>query len=157
MTDYDTPGKSNFPTDGTDAELITDGGTEGAVDHDYDDAERDPQTVLVENRMELVDEQGMGHDSLSHPDVAIDLVTRQAVYILGTAASTLPEYYEQEDFDLYNYKMHPYLPVRLDDSVYECVYVGDVQDLHSCSGTYDFPAGRLARAPVDAPLMGGDA
>lgn len=124
--------------------------TDGAVDHDYDEAERDAETILVENRIELAKETGSPHRNIRHPDVVIDLVTRQHMLVLGRAADSLPEYYDEEGFDLYNYKTHPWLPVRLEDPVYKCVYLGDVDGLHHDSDTYGFPAGRLARVPVGA-------
>lgn len=127
--------------------------SDGAIDNEFEDAEKDAQEILVERRLDTVD--GNDHEAMRHPDVAIDLVSRQQVYILESVAGSLTEYYEKEDFDLYNYKMHPYLPVRLDDTVYKCVYLGGTDDLHRFSDTYDFPAGRLARVPVDM-MLGGD-
>jgi len=39
--------------------------------------------------------------------------------------------------------------VTPEDTVYECVFVGGVDDLHKPGRTYDYPRGRLARVPVD--------
>ncbi|SEO72973.1 hypothetical protein SAMN05216388_1017128 [Halorientalis persicus] len=123
--------------------------TDGAIDNEFDDAEKDPRDVLRDARADLGPGPHRDHDQMGRGDVAVDLVTRQTVYIARAVAGSLPEYYAEEEFDLYNYKMHPYLPVSLDDTVYECVYVGGVKDLHNFSGTYSFPEGRLARVPVE--------
>lgn len=120
------------------------GETSGAVDHDYDEAELSTREQLLAD----------------HPDtagivpggLAFDLVTRQLLFVRQQVADDLVEYYEREQFDLLNYKMHPYIGVTLDDAVYECVFVSDVsaEDLHGWSDTktYDYPAGRLAAVPV---------
>lgn len=123
---------------------------EGAVDADYDDAELDAEATLADH---IADLEGRPHGTLSPGDVAIDLVTRQALYVTARVADDLVEYYEAEGFDLLTYKQHAFLPVRQSDPVYECVFVGGVDDLHSFSDTYDYPAGRLARVPVE--MAGG--
>jgi hypothetical protein len=129
---------------------VTDG---GAIDNEFEDVERSPETILAEARAE----QGSEHELMSGGDLAIDLVTRQPLYIISCAAPNLPAYYEQEEFDLLTYKQHQYLPVRMDDPVFECVFVGDLDDLHHERKTYDYPAGRLARVPLVAQLAEGDA
>jgi len=84
--------------------------------------------------------------------LAVDLVTRQLLFVRREVAPDLAAYYEAEDFDLLNYGPHPYLPVTVDDAVLECVYIDDVgvQDLDGLaeSKTYDFPQGRLAAVPI---------
>lgn len=84
--------------------------------------------------------------------LAFDLVTRQLLFVRRQVAAELSSYYEAEGFDLFNYKMHPYLPVDIDDRVFECVFLSDAKaetlaDWGSAK-TYDFPEGRLAVVPV---------
>jgi len=154
METYDTRGKSNCPTDGsTDAELIADGGT-GAVDNDYDEGLQDARRAIQQG---IADREGEGHDALAAGDIAIDLVKRQPVYVIGRVAEDCIEYYEQEGFDLVNYKTHPYLGVTPDDAVFECVFIGGLDDLHRFSDTYDYPETRLARVPVEIAWSDDDA
>lgn len=84
--------------------------------------------------------------------LALDLVTRQLLFVRRQVAPDLATYYDTEEFDLLNYKMHPYLPVTVDDAVLECVYLSDVTaeslDGWGDAKTYDFPVGRLAVVPV---------
>lgn len=146
METYDTRGKSNCPTDGsTDAKLIADGGT-GAVDHDYDESELSASEQLAGA---VADMDGRGHDRLQAGDIAIDLVSRQPLYVRERVAETVVDYYDAEGFDLATYKQHHYLPVRTSDPVFECVFIGGLDDLHRFSDTYSYPAGRLARVPVE--------
>lgn len=92
--------------------------------------------------------------------LALDLVTRQPLFVRRVVADSVTDYAEAEDFDLLTYKMHEYLPVREDDTVYECVFVADIgaQSLHEWGGasTYDFPEGRLAVVPVWEAWEGDD-
>jgi hypothetical protein len=117
---------------------------DGAIDQDFDDAELS-YAEQVEQALE-----GVNTDVLEG-GVAIDLVTRQVVFVRQRVADTLAEYYEEEDFDLYTYKMHPYLPgIDVDNAAYECVYVdGNPQNAHKHSKTYDFPSARLMHLPVE--------
>ena len=121
---------------------------EGAIDSTFDEAERDPKEVLAE--------AAAGHQrDLEAGDVAIDLVTRQPLFVTGIAASSLPAYYDVEEFDLLNYKVHPYLPVRMDDRVLNCVFVPrKVEGVHKMGKEYAYPEGRLARVPIER--AGGD-
>jgi len=116
--------------------------TDGAIDNDFDDAEAD-YAERVAAAIEGIQTEPMAGD------VVIDLVTRQTLFIHEAVADTLAEYYEAEGFDLATYKQHAYLPVTPEDTVYECVFVGGVDDLHKPGRTYDYPRGRLARVPVD--------
>jgi hypothetical protein len=117
--------------------------TGGAIDNEFDDAERRPETILREAVADLPTEPQPG-------GVAFDLVTRQPLYILDIAADSLTAYYEREEFDLLSYKSHPYLPVRQDDTVYECVYIGTTpENAHKPGNTYDIPRGRLMTVPVE--------
>jgi len=132
-----------------DVRKVTDG---GAIDNDFEDAEQSPRGQLEAGRLDI---GAASYGGLFADDVAIDLVTRQPLRVRGRVADDLVEYYEDTGFDLYNYKQHPFLPVTLDDTVYECVFIGDIEGLHNFSKTYDYPAGRLARVPTE--LAGGDA
>lgn len=138
------------PPEGVEREVVPDGGTEGAIDNGFDEAEKAPETVLAEAKTD----QGGEHALLSGGDLAVDLVTRQPLYVIRCVADDLATYYDDEDFNLLTYKQHQYLPVRMSDPVFKCVFVGDLEDLHHERTTYDYPAGRLARVPVE--LAGGD-
>ena len=96
--------------------------------------------------------EGVNNDPMQ-AGIAFDLVTRQPLYIRRTVADSLAEYYESEGFDLQTYKMHAFLPVRSDDSVFECIFLSDItaESLHQWGDeqTYDFPRGRLATVPID--------
>lgn len=116
--------------------------TDGALDHDFDENEL-PYRQRVAAALDDVQTEPMSGG------VAIDVVTRQALYIREKVADTLAEYYEAEGFDLATYKQHAFLPVRPDDAVFECVFIGGVDDLHGSRKTYDYPRGRLATVPVD--------
>jgi hypothetical protein len=138
-----------------DVPIVTDGGqpvgesdssSSGAIDNEFEDAERSSLEVLLDAEQKA---DGRPHGDLKAGDVAIDLVTRQPLYIVSRVANNLPQYYGDEEFDLLTYKQHLYLPVGIDDAVFECVFIGGLDDLHSFSKTYDYPAGRLARVPVE--------
>jgi hypothetical protein len=125
------------------AGVATDGGVEGAVDNDFEDAEQSYDEQVAEALADVPTEPLEG-------GVAIDLVTRQAVFVRRAVAETCREYYHEEGFDLVTYKMHPWLPgIGPDNTVYECVYVdGNPQNAHKPGKTYDFPAARLIALPV---------
>lgn len=122
----------------------TDETEQSAVDQDYDDALLDARDHLEENQPAVTAPVPGG--------LAFDLVTRQLLFVREEVAPDLATYYEREEFDLLNYKMHPYLPVEIDDAVFECVYLADVtaEKLGEWDSAklYDFPAGRLAVVPV---------
>lgn len=127
--------------------------TDGAIDADWDDAEADYEERLADA---LADVQTVPMPG----GLALDLVTRQLLFVRRVVADNLAEYYEEEGFDLGTYGVHPYLPVRADDHVLECVYLSDVT-AESLAGfgdakTYDFPAGRLAHVPVEEAWTGGE-
>ena len=117
---------------------------EGAVDADFEEAALSARERLLNDQPDLTRPVAGG--------LALDLVTRQLLFVRDRVADDLGAYDERENFDLLNYGPHPYLPVTVDDPVYECVYVDDVgvQDLDGLgeSTTYDFPAGRLAAVPI---------
>lgn len=126
----------------TDVTTDRDDEPSGAIDHTFDES--------ALSTMEEMDASVADLDTqLEAGAVALDLVTRQPLFIRRKTADTLVEYYEREDFDLYSYKMHPYLPVRKTDSVFECVFIGhDPQQAHNVNKTYDFPASRLMKVPL---------
>jgi hypothetical protein len=137
-----------------DKTVVTDGGVEGAIDNEFDEAERTAREQLEAARPDTPTEPVEG-------GIAFDLVTRQPLFVRRVVAPTLVEYYEREEFDLLNYDTHPYLPVSIDDRVFECVFISDIT-AESLSGfssekTYDYPKGRLAHVPVEqAWTSGGD-
>lgn len=118
--------------------------TEGAVDHDYDDAERDYRDAVA-------DALGDAQTQPVEGGVAIDIVTRQAMFVRQRVADSLAEYYEREGFGLLTYKMHPWLPgIDVENNVYECVYLdGNPQNAHKPGKTYDFPEARLMHFPAE--------
>jgi len=118
--------------------------TDGAVDNDFGDAERSYDDQLADALAEAQQEPVAG-------GVAIDIVTRQAMFVREKVADTCREYYEREGFDLVTYKMHPWLPgIGANNAVYEAVYLdGNPQNAHKPGKTYDFPAARLMHFPVE--------
>lgn len=92
----------------------------------------------------------MTHADLGVGDVVYDLAGDGAkMVIVDRLADSIEEHRETVDYDLGSYKSHPHLPVRESDPVFECVFVPDSPG-GTPSKTYDFPAGRLARAPIEA-------
>lgn len=86
--------------------------------------------------------------------IAMDVVTRQLLFVRSKKADTLEEYYESEGFDLLTYKTNVYLPgVTRDNSAWECYYINDLslQKIHEVGKQrdYDFPSGRLAIVPIE--------
>ena len=132
-------------TDDTDTEA-------GAIDNDYDDAER-PYADRVADALEGIRTEPVAGS------LAIDVVTRQLLFVRSKVADDLSAYYEQEGFDLLTYGPHPWLPgVTIENAAYECYYVNDlsidgIDDLGKRSD-YDFPAGRLAVVPVEQAWNG---
>jgi hypothetical protein len=118
--------------------------TDGAIDQDYDDALEDYQD-RVADALEGVRQEPM------KGSIAIDIVTRQAMFVKEKKADTCAEYYDEEGFDLVTYKMHPWLPgISTENAVYEAVYLdGNPQNAHKPGKTYDFPAARLMHFPVE--------
>lgn len=124
--------------------------TDGAIDNDFEEAEKTPAELLAENFKREVGDVPT-HRDLGAGDLAIDLQTRQLLFVRRVVADSLVEHFEEEEFDLASYKVHPWLPVRSSDPVLECVYVNDVtvDSLLKRGTAYSFPAGRLARVPVE--------
>lgn len=117
---------------------------DGAIDEDFDDAEI-PYADRVEAALEEVQTEPV------EGGVAIDLVTRQAVFVRKQKYEDLEEHYQAEGYDLATYKTHPYLPsVDVDNAVFECSYIdANPQNVHKQGKTYDFPSGRLMHLPVE--------
>jgi len=118
--------------------------TDGAVDHDYAEGEQ-PYDELLADALDGVQR---------HPvegGIALDLVTRQAMFVRKRVADTCRAYYEREGFDLVSYKMHPWLPgISPENAVYECVYLdSNPQNAHKPGKTYDFPEARLMHYPAE--------
>ena len=115
-----------------------------AIDNDFDENELSYEEQL-ENALEGITTEPL------EGGVAIDLVTRQAVFVRQRVADSCREYYEEEGFDLVTYKMHPWLPgIGPENAVYECSYIdGNPQNTHKQGKTYDFPAARLMHLPVE--------
>ena len=92
----------------------------------------------------------MTHGDIQIGDPVYDLAGGGAkMLVVDRLADSLEEHREQADYDIGSYKSHPHLPVREDDAVFKCVFLPD-QPGSEPGKSYDFPAGRLARAPVEA-------
>ena len=132
-------------TDDTDTET-------GAIDNDYSDAER-PYADRVADALEGIRTEPVAGS------LAIDVVTRQLLFVRSKVADDLETYYEQEGFDLLTYGPHPWLPgVTAENAAYECYYVNDLS-LDGIDGLgkrrgYDFPEGRLAVVPIEQAWNG---
>lgn len=117
--------------------------TDGAIDADFDDAERSTREQLLNELAESAPTEPM------EGGIVIDLVTRQPLFVRRRVADDLAEYYDREGFDLLTYKSHPYLPVTVDDPVFECVFIPrSAEQAHSVGQTYDYPRGRLMMVPI---------
>ena len=118
--------------------------SDGAIDHDWEDSEADYDQRVREALANVQTEPVQG-------GVAIDIVTRQAVFVRERVAETCREYHADEGFDLVTYKMHPWLPgIGPENAVYECSYIdGNPQNAHKQGKTYDFPSARLMHLPVE--------
>lgn len=118
--------------------------TDGALDNDFDDAERSYDQQVTDAL------DGVRTDVVPG-SVAFDIVTRQPVFVRQQVADTLEEYYEENGFDLLTYKMHPFLPgVDADNAAFECVFLpSSVEQTHKPGKTYDYPEGRLVPMPVE--------
>lgn len=118
--------------------------SDSAIDTDFDEAEQSYDERVAAALADVRTEPIRG-------SVAIDLVTRQAVFVRDQVTETCREYYDAEGFDLVTYKMHPWLPgIGPENAVYECVYVdGNPQNAHKPGKSYDFPSARLMPLPVE--------
>jgi len=117
--------------------------TDGAIDNDFEDSEQTYDERVADALADIPGQPVVG-------GVAVDIVTRQVVYVTERVADTCREYYDDENFDLVTYKMHPFLPgIGPDNAVYSCVYVdGNPQNTHKPGRTYDFPSARLMPFPI---------
>lgn len=118
--------------------------TDGAVDNDFDDAKQS-YDEKIDDAFDAIQQEPMVGG------IAIDLVTRQAMFVREQVADTCRDYYHDEGFDLVTYKGHPWLPgIGPENAVYECVYLdGNPQNAHKPGSTYDFPEARLMHLPVE--------
>jgi hypothetical protein len=124
----------------------------GAIDNGFEESLRDSKEVLTEAVAGI--ERGPIPGG-----VALDLVTRQLLFVRREVAESLSAYHKAEEFDLLSYGVHPYLPVTIEDPVFECVFLSEIsaQKLAKFGDekTYDFPRGRLAHVPVEQAWLGG--
>ena len=118
--------------------------TQGAVDSGYDDGMK-PYAERVADALDGVQTEPV------EGGIAIDLVTRQTVFVRQVSYETCADHYEAEGYDLVSYKMHPWLPgIGPENTVYECVYTdSNPQNTHKHGRTYDFPSARLMYYPVE--------
>lgn len=133
-----------------------DGGEEpsGAIDHGFEEGEVPAEEVILGELDEIPYPRGPLEQG-----IVLDLVTRQLLHVKDRVADDLVEYYEAEEFNLLTYGVHPLLPVRIDDPVFECVYLSDVNAENLTkfeeAKTYDFPRGRLAHVPTERAWIPG--
>jgi hypothetical protein len=117
----------------------------GAIDNTFDESERKAHDRLTDSLSQFPRQVQPG-------DIVIDLVQGRPLYVSRVRADTAVEYFDDEDFDLTTYKVHPWLPIRPDDTIFECVFVPTKpQDIPAdpADKTYDYPSGRLARIPIE--------
>jgi len=124
---------------------------QGAIDADFDDAELSYEQRVANALEDVRTEPVPG-------SLAIDLVTRQLLFVRSKVADDLEEYYDENGFGLMTYGPHPWLPVSIDDAAYECYYINDLSldsldELHKLND-YAFPAGRLAVVGVEQAWSG---
>lgn len=133
-------------------------------DEDLSDFEPDGQPEADESSDYAARVEAALEDIRTEPvagSLAIDVVTRQLLFVRERVADDLEAYYEQEGFDLLTYGPHPWLPgVTVDNAAYECYYVNDlsldsVDDLGG-RRDYAFPAGRLAVVPIEQAWNGSE-
>jgi len=117
---------------------------QGAIDHDFGDAEQSYEQRVADALAAVQQEPVPG-------GIAIDIVTRQAMFVREQSYETCAEHYQAEGYDLVTYKMHPWLPgISVENSVYEAVYLdGNPQNAHKPGKTYHFPSARLMHFPVE--------
>ena len=120
---------------------------DGSVDDDWGDSEKSYKQRVEAALSDVRTEPVPG-------SLAIDLISRQVLFVRARVADDLEAYYEQEGFDLATYGPHPYLPgVTLDNAVFECYYANDLslEELAELDSRrdYSFPEGRLAVVPIE--------
>lgn len=129
----------------TDADTSTDGnGTEpdGAIDRSFDAAERSYRERVDDALADIPTDP-------AETGVAFDVLTRQPLIVVDESAASVAAYYRREDFCLMTYGLHPYLGVRADEPVYECVFLpDDVEKAADLGKTYDYPRSRLCTVPI---------
>lgn len=117
--------------------------TTGAVDNDYDEAEQTYEERIAEALADVPTSPLEG-------GVAIDLITRQPLFVRQVEYETCRDHYEAEGYDLVTYNQHAFLPgIGPNNTVYECVYLdGNPENAHKQGRTYSFPEARLMALPV---------
>ena len=123
---------------------------QGAIDNDFDEAKLNPTEQLLDSVVGIQTEPIPG-------GIALDLVTRQPLFVKEQVADSVVEYFEEENFNLLDYKMHPYLPVGPEDAVFKCVFIPrSAEKVHKIKQTYDYPRGRLMAVPVQEAWIDDD-
>lgn len=126
----------------------------------------DPESAAGESEYErtkeyLLDAVEDLDTTITPGDIVIDLGTGQTGFVSRIIASDLVEFYlglNAHDrrlayANLLAYGANPYLPVSIDDTVYEVVYVtSQPKDVHKSGKDYAMPRGRLARYPVEKSM-----
>lgn len=130
-----------------------DGTENGAIDQGFAEAELSARERLANDAPDTPTAPIEG-------GIALDLVTRQILFVRREVAPNLAEYYEAEEFDLLNYGVHPFLPVSVEDRALECVFLSDITaeslgKFGENGKTYDFPEGRLAHVPIERTWHAG--
>jgi hypothetical protein len=83
-------------------------------------------------------------------DVALDLAQGRPVQVVDHAADSVTEWEQSHDYDLLENYGNKRLNASADDTVWTCVYVGQIRSRPTKS--YDFPESRLARIETEAAL-----
>jgi hypothetical protein len=85
--------------------------------------------------------------SIAIGDVVVDLAQGSLMQVVGYEGR-VEQHAESEGYDLAEYACHPLFDVQPDEMVWTCVYLGSsLKSLPDAS--YDSPASRLARVPVE--------
>lgn len=81
-------------------------------------------------------------------DVAIDLAQGSLVQVVRKVYDTVERHKQQESYDIDTHGCNPLFNPDSQEPVFLCVYVGvNIKSLPDAS--YDFPASRLVRVPVE--------
>lgn len=86
--------------------------------------------------------------SIKVGDVAIDLVKRGKVQVVGRTAETVADHRRRVDYDIAEHRSNVLFDVQDDEPVWECVYLPD-DPTTSFKKSYYLPDSRLARVPVE--------
>ena len=117
--------------------------SDGAIDSDFDDAERSYDEQVADALSDVRTEVVPG-------SVAIDIATRQLVFVREESYESCRDHYAAEGYDLCTYKTHPWLGVTPDDRVFEVAFLdSNPSEVHKTGRTYDYPESRLVPVPVE--------